>query len=145
MYEGFQLGGEHLLAYELGARFCYYGYTFGNYDYGSWFGDNPVTLSHPLTLINCCDEGSRRLPKFVKCGVHNLSNQKAKQQIDLINFNLEIHTSEIQGAEEVIPDAFCGNIDFVAYGITNSGVNTTTGIRHNRVDVKCNRKAGHLS
>lgn len=136
LYEGFQLGGEHLVAYELGTRFCFYGYTFGNYDYGSWYGDNPVTLSHPLTLINCCDEGSRRLPLFAKCGVHYLEGEKCKQQVDLINFNLEIHTNAIVGAEELTEGAFCGNIDFTAYGGSNGGMNTSTGLRHNRVDVK---------
>lgn len=135
LYEGFQLGGEHLFAYELGTRFCFYGYTFGNYDYGSWYGDNPVTLSHPLTLINCCDEGSRRLPLFAKCGVHNLQNQKAKQQVDLINFNLEVHNQEM-GAVEITPNSFCGNIDFTAYGTSNSSINTTQGSRYNRVDIK---------
>ena len=135
LYEGFQLGGEHLFAYELGTRFCFYGYTFGNYDYGSWYGDNPVTLSHPLTLINCCDEGSRRLPLFAKCGVHNLQNQKAKQQVDLINFNLEVHAGAL-GAVESTPNSFCGNIDFTAYGSSNSSINTTQGLRYNRVDIK---------
>lgn len=136
LYEGFQLGGEHLFAYELGTRFCFYGYTFGNYDYGSWYGNNPVTLSHPLTLINCCDEGSRRLPLFAKCGVHNLQNQKAKQQVDLINFNLEVHEPGTLGAVEITPNSFCGNIDFTAYGSSNSSINTTQGSRYNRVDIK---------
>lgn len=136
-HEGFQLGGEHLVAYELGTRFCYYGYTFGNYDYGSWYDQESeiVTDTHPLTLINCCDEGSRALPKFVKSGVYRLSDQAAKQAINLINFNFEINQSPLP-AEEVTSGAFCGIIDFVAYGSTNTSKNTTTGTRYNRVDIK---------
>lgn len=136
-HEGFQLGGEHLVAYELGTRFCYYGYTFGNYDYGSWYDQESeiVTDTHPLTLINCCDEGSRALPKFVKSGVYRFSDQAAKQAINLINFNFEINQSPLP-AEEVLVGAFCGIIDFVAYGSTNTSKNTTTGTRYNRVDIK---------
>ena len=137
LYEGFQLGGEHLFAYELGTRFCYYGYTFGNYDYGSWFGDNPVTASHPLVLINCCDEGSRALPLFAKCGVHSSSNAKALQEVDLIGFNLEVHTANLLPARELTPGSFCGKITICAYGSSNSGkVTQPSALRGNRVDVK---------
>lgn len=137
LYEGFQLGGEHLVMTECGARFCYYAYSFGNYDYGSWYEDNPVTCSHPLTLINCCDEGSRALPLFAKCGVHSATGAKALQAVNMINFNLEVHTALLEGAEEVTPGSFCGIIDFVAYGASNSSKNTTpSASRGNRVDTK---------
>lgn len=133
---GFQLGGEHLVAYELGTRFCYYGYTFGEYDYGSVYNSGNVTDSHPLTLINCCDEGSRALPKFVKSGMYADGNVAAKQQIDLIGWNMEVHTAELQGAIEVTSGAFCGTIDFVAYGETNTSKDTPGPRRRNRVDIK---------
>lgn len=135
-YEGFQLGGEHLVMIECGGRFNYYCYTFGNYDYGSAYNSGAVTDSHPLTLINCCDEGSRALPKFVKSGMYSDGNVATKQQIDLIGFNMEVHTASLQGAVEVTPGAFCGTIDFVAYGSTNSSKNTPPPNRGNRVDTK---------
>ena len=75
------------------------------------------------------------MPLFAKCGVHNLQSQKAKQQVDLINFNLEVHAGAL-GAVESTPNSFCGNIDFTAYGSSNSSINTTQGSRYNRVDIK---------
>lgn len=135
-YEGFQLGGEHLVMIECGGRFNYYCYTFGNYDYGSAYNNGRVTDTHPLTLINCCDEGSRALPKFVKSGMYSDGNVAAKQQIDLIGFNMEIHNASLQGAVEVTSGAFCGTIDFVAYGSTNTSKNTPGPDRRNRVDVR---------
>ena len=137
LYEGFQLGGEHLFAYELGTRFCYYGYTFGNYDYGSWFTENSVTASHPLVLINCCDEGSRALPLFAKCGVQSSSNAKALQEVDLIGFNLEVHTANLLPARELTPGSFCGKVTVCACGSSNSEKDTQPSAEFgNRVDTK---------
>lgn len=118
-YEGFRLGGEHLVCTQLNARYNYYSYTFGNYD---WYIG---TQSHPITLINCCDEHSAKLPKFVRNGNFDAENQKAMQQIDLIGYNMELFVPENFGgglvapAEEVVPDSFCGRVEFTAYGVSN--------------------------
>ena len=113
-YEGFQMGGEHLVAIECLGRNCYYSYTFGNYPLGSG------VMEHPLTLINCCDELSAALPLFNMNGAATDPNNSGRQQVDLIGFNMELRSNEnptladVIPAEEVHPGTFCGRIEFVA-------------------------------
>ena len=113
-YEGFQMGGEHLVATECLAHDCYYGYTFGNYEY------NAGVMEHPLTLINCADELSAALPLFNRCGDYSQSDKYGKQSVSMIDFTIELRPTQnptlsaVVPAEEVTPGAFCGVITFTA-------------------------------
>ena len=113
-YEGFKLGGEHLIGINLASIFCYYGFTFGNY---SWDG----AFSHPMTLINCCDERGVNFPLFVDCGTPNGS-----QPITFIDFNLERKSTIVPGgtlgnyAVESVPNTFRGTINYTVSN--NNGI-----------------------
>ena len=113
-YEGFQMGGEHLVAIECLAHNCYYGYTFGNYPY------TVGVAEHPLTLINCADELSASLPLFNRCGDYSQSNKYGKQAVSMIDFTIELRPTQnptqsaVLPAEEVTEGAWCGNITFAA-------------------------------
>ena len=127
-YEGFQMGGEHLVAIECLAHNCYYGYTFGNYNY------TVGVMEHPLTLINCADELSACLPLFAKCGAYNGTNHRGLQQVDMIGFTIELRPTQnptlaaVVPAEEITPSSFCGTITFAANKLPFS--------TENAVDVK---------
>ena len=112
--EAFRLGGEHLVCTELNARFNYYAYTFGKYN---WVNGR---LVHPLTLINCCDEHSVCLPLFYANGsiISGMEEPYGMQEINFISFNLEIsnYGGVTQPARETQDGMFCGRIDFTANG-----------------------------
>lgn len=107
-YEGFKLGGEHVIGINLATIANVYGYTFGNY---TWFGK----FLHPITLINCCDEHNVNYPLFVANGD---TNTNGKQAVTLIDFNTERVASAIPGgvigdyAKETVPNSFCGSINY---------------------------------
>lgn len=84
-YEGFKVGGEHLLMEQCAATIGVYGFTFCNYEYGA----NPNAIVHPITMINCCDERNQNFPLFKRSGFN--------QQITMIDFNLEQVTEETPG------------------------------------------------
>ena len=119
-YEGYQMGGEHIVAWGLLTRNCYYGYTFGNYEYDAG------VMEHPLTLINCCDELMSCLPLFARCGSFDQKNRRGMQQIDLIGFNMELRPlenptlCEVLPARELTPGSFCGSISFCANKFAHS-------------------------
>lgn len=100
-YEGFQVGGEHVIGVNLAGIFNVYSYTFGNYPWTEAF-------KHPITLINCCDERSVNMPLFVS----------GQQQISLIDFNFERYAPHTPGgvlgdsAKESTPGTFCGDISY---------------------------------
>lgn len=75
----YDLGGEHLIARQLGCRYCNYSFRF-NY-YGS-------SGMHPITLINCCDEASRFGPYF-----SNKGNASSTQSVSFYDYNSESHVS----------------------------------------------------
>ena len=121
-YTGFQLGAEHMIIMQCGTRFCFYGYSFG--DYSIVFGENFI---HPVTLINCCDEHSARLPKFVKCGdmVNEHTVDHPLQEVTMISFNIEKWPGDWgtywKCAEETNPGDFCGRIEYTLNGQSTPG------------------------
>lgn len=119
-YEGFQVGGEHVVGINLSGVHNVYSYTFGNYPWQEAF-------HHPITLINCCDERSVNLPYFAYCG-GDKNNGAGGQQISLIDFNLERYAPHTPGgvlgesATELVPGTFHGDI---SYTIQVQGTNVT--------------------
>lgn len=110
-YTGFQLGSEHVICNNLGARMNHIGYTFGEYYYT--YG----TFDHPITLINCCDEHSCKLPQFIHNGLPG-GNKPSKQEVDMISFNIEIDPKIFEDyATESTPDSFCGRIEYTIGGV----------------------------
>lgn len=75
----FDIGGEHLIMEGCGCRFCDVTYRFNAYD-------NPSKMSHPQTLINCCEEECVRSMYFC--------TSSTKQTITLIDFNIEARPTE---------------------------------------------------
>lgn len=107
----FQLGGEHVVATNLVARTNYIGYSFGDYVYT--YG----TFDHPITLINCADEHSCKLPQFIGNGIA-FGNTPSKQEVDMISFNIEIDPQIfVDYATESTPDSFCGRIEYTIGGV----------------------------
>jgi hypothetical protein len=107
---GFQVVGEHIIGMLLGTRFCTYGYKFGATE-STW----ALSLVHPITLINCCDECSFNLPIFGHGGRSNLTD--CRQPITLIDFNLEYRPEYFalggDRAKELTAGEAYGSIDFV--------------------------------
>ena len=112
-YEGIQVGGEHVVMTNCAAALCYYGYTFGNYEYHCGF-------NHPITMINCCDERNVNLPLFNQCGDDDGAGHRllGGQEVTMISFNIERtakHTPGLRLGEvmrELHPGAFCGRIEY---------------------------------
>ena len=120
-HEGFQIGGEHIIAQELLALKCYYGFTFGNYDMidAKTMGERAGGVwEHPITLINCAEEHCASLPLFNHCGAAWKMNQRGYQVIDMISHTIEYRDKEnptlapILPARETVPGTWCGNISF---------------------------------
>lgn len=83
-YEGYAVSGEHLLGIDLGARYCNYGFTFNRKTNGTG------AWTHPITMINCCDECDFNMPVFGNNGESGKSDGlSGRQSINLIDFNLE--------------------------------------------------------
>ena len=119
-YEGFQVGGEHVVGINLSGVFNYYSFTFGNYPWTE-------AAHHPITLINCCDERTVNFPLFAYCGA-NRGNGNGGQEISLINFNMERYAPHTPGgqlgeyATEINAGTFHGEI---SYTIQQGGTNIT--------------------
>lgn len=110
-YTAFQLGGEHVICSNLTARTNYIGYSFGDYSYT--YG----TFDHPITLINCADEHSCKLPQFIHNGLPH-AEKPSKQEIDMISFNIEIDPQIfVDYATETTPNSFCGRIEYTIGGV----------------------------
>lgn len=113
----FQLGGEHVVGTNMTARMNYIGFSFGGYVYT--FG----TFDHSITLINCADEHSCKLPQFINNGAVG-ADTPSKQEVDMISFNIEIDPSKfVDYAIEKTPNSFCGRIEYTIGGV---GENVTT-------------------
>ena len=112
-YEGFMVGGEHVIGINLGGSWNVYSFTFGNYPWADFF-------LHPITLINCSDERSVNYPLFAYCG-YNRDNGSGGQQISLIDFNLERIAEFTPGgvlgelASELVPGTFHGDISYTIH------------------------------
>lgn len=109
-YEGFKVGGEHVICINLAGGFNVYSYTFGNYPWVNGF-------NHPITMINCCDERSVNLPLFAYCS-EDRNNSASGQQISIIDFNIERIAAYTPGkqlgnlARELVPGTFHGDISY---------------------------------
>lgn len=116
-YEGFQIGGEHIIGINLSAIWNVYGFTFGNYPWANIW-------AHNITLINCDDERGVNFPLFGKNGRCTNSGYSdtpvviGYQSVTLIDFNMERVASETPGgvlgtlATEVSPGMWRGAIDY---------------------------------
>ena len=95
---GFSLGGEHLIAQNLGTYGCYINYAMGLY------GDRPSV--HPNTLINCCGEQ----------GVNDwvFGSNPYKQHISIIDYNMERMNNwpMNKAIERDLQNRYCGHITF---------------------------------
>lgn len=92
--------GEHLIAEQLGCRFCKYSYKFGY--------DNTVGLMlHDLTLINCCHEFCSYFPYFY-------GNNTKKQAINFYDYNIENDSTTqfatVARATEEYPGVYRGHV-----------------------------------
>lgn len=98
---GFDISGEHLIMQNACARFVNTGYRFGH------FGDDEM-MSHPNTLINCCEEWLLHGMVFEGNGL--------RQSVNIIDFNIEDMTSNGWGrqtlATETNKGAYRGTLTY---------------------------------
>lgn len=98
---GFDISGEHLIMQNACARFVNTGYRFGH------FGDDTM-MSHPNTLINCCEEWLLHGMSFEGNGLG--------QSLNFIDFNIEDMTSNGWGrktyATESNPGSYHGTLTY---------------------------------
>ena len=98
---GFDISGEHLIMQNACARFVNTGFRFGH------FGDDTM-LSHPNTLINCCEEWLLHGIVFEGNGLG--------QSLNIIDFNIEDMTSNGWGrktyAKESKPGSYHGTLTY---------------------------------
>lgn len=98
---GFDVSGEHLIMQNACARFVNTGYRFGH------FGDDTM-MSHPNTLINCCEEWLLHGMVFEGNGLG--------QAVSIIDFNIEDMTSNGWGrrtlATESVKGAYKGTLTY---------------------------------
>lgn len=117
---GFQVVGEHIVAMDLGARFCKYGYKFGSLS-RTYAGN----FAHPNTLINCCDELNFNLPLFAYNS--HYANNLGRQALTIIDYNLEWQPeyAALGGAlaTELEWGEWYGKLDFSNVAIYASGKN----------------------
>lgn len=120
-YIGFQLGTEHGIYTNLGTRYNYIAYTFGEYPLKA----NSGALIHPMTLIQCNDEHSACLPKFYSSGnANSVRPHVGRVGINFINFVIEhyplITGRPVELAWEQVPNAFVGDICFYSENDENT-------------------------
>lgn len=98
---GFDVSGEHLIMQNACARFVNTSYRFGH------FGDDTM-MSHPNTLINCCEEWLLHGMVFEGNGLG--------QAVNIIDFNIEDMTSNGWGrktyAKESKPGSYHGTLTY---------------------------------
>ena len=91
---GFDISGEHLIMQNACARFVNTGYRFGH------FGDDTM-MSHPNTLINCCEEWLLHGMVFEGNGLG--------QSLNIIDYNIEDMTSHGWGRKTYATEETPGN------------------------------------
>lgn len=103
-HTAYEISGEHFIGMDLGSRFN---------DYGFRFNAIPTirgAYSHPMTLINCCDEANFNFPFF--------GNNPTRQPINLIDFNMEFKQDNFNKggnfAKELTPGQWRGNVKFTS-------------------------------
>lgn len=98
---GFDISGEHLIMQNACARFVNTSYRFGH------FGDDTM-MSHPNTIINCCEEWLLHGMVFEGNGLG--------QAVNIIDFNIEDMTSNGWGrktyATESTPGSYRGTLTY---------------------------------
>lgn len=98
---GFDISGEHLIMQNACARFVNTSYRFGH------FGDDEM-MSHPNTLINCCEEWLLHGMVFEGNGLG--------QSLNIIDFNIEDMTNNGWGrktyAKESKPGSYHGTLTY---------------------------------
>lgn len=98
---GFDISGEHLIMQNACARFVNTGFRFGH------FGDDTM-MSHPNTLINCCEE-------WLLHGMV-LEGNGLGQSLNIIDFNIEDMTNNGWGrqtyAKESKPGSYHGTLTY---------------------------------
>lgn len=98
---GFDISGEHLIMQNACARFVNTGFRFGH------FGDDTM-MSHPNTLINCCEE-------WLLHGMA-LEGNGLGQSLNIIDFNIEDMTNNGWGrktyAKESKPGSYHGTLTY---------------------------------
>lgn len=98
---GFDISGEHLIMQNACARFVNTGFRFGH------FGDDQM-MSHPNTLINCCEEWLLNGMVF--------EGNSLGQSVNIIDFNIEDMTSNGWGrktlATESVKGAYKGTLTY---------------------------------
>lgn len=98
---GFDISGEHLIMQNACSRFVNTGFRFGH------FGDDTM-MSHPNTLINCCEEWLLHGMVFEGNGLG--------QAVNIIDFNIEDMTSNGWGrktlATESVKGAYKGTLTY---------------------------------
>ena len=98
---GFDISGEHLIMQNACARFVNTGFRFGH------FGDDSM-MSHPNTLINCCEE-------WLLHGMV-LEGNSLGQSLNIIDFNIEDMTANGWGrqtyATESKPGSYRGTLTY---------------------------------
>ena len=123
--QAFQVGGEHVICNDCLANFNLYGWTFGNYEFGTPHG---AADNHPIVLINCGDEQNVHLPLFAKCGDHG-GRIHGLQSVTMIGMDFERVPGYTIGGKtgdnmrETLPGTWRGRIEYTmqpAWHATNA-------------------------
>lgn len=96
--------GEHLIAEQLGCRFCNFSYKFGD-------GNTAGADCHDLTLLNCCHEFCSRFPAFFN---YRSGQANKKQAINFYDYNVEDSSegqfATVALATEEADNSYCGRV-----------------------------------
>lgn len=111
-YEGFQVGGESVLAENLCSINAVYGYTFGNYHWKDSF-------NHKIVMIGIADERMENLPLFAESGYASSPGSAANTpfEVVLLGYSTEFiapvwSNNAINYATESHPNGYCGVITY---------------------------------
>ena len=116
---GFAVSGEHLVMTQCAGVANKYAYTF------NYYAQTTGAYTHPMTLINCCDERSENLPLFGNNGEPGRTS--GQQAVTFIDFNIERLSTDaiVDLATELNPGSWRGSIDY-SFQASYGGVGNTT-------------------